>query len=213
MSILSFRPLLVSSLFLLGACSNTDAPSTSTGGPSAETIPGTAESLVVAGGCFWCVEHDMEAVPGVYEAVSGYGGGEKREATYRDHEGHREVVEIYYDPRETTYAELVHIFLRTIDPLDDGGQFCDRGYSYTTAIHYRTDAERRAAEAAIAAAEKALSREIVTPVEPISFVVEAEGYHQDYADQNPLRYKFYRTRCGRDQRVEEVWGQRAASAP
>jgi peptide-methionine (S)-S-oxide reductase len=197
--------LLLSLLAGLAAC-------TSESGQAAAddaTIPDDAESLVVAGGCFWCVESDFEKQPGVYEAVSGYSGGTKRDATYEDHAGHREVAEIYYDPQVTSYEELVRKFLRSIDVTDAGGQFCDRGYAYTTAIHYRTEAERDAAEAAVAEAEAQLGREIVTPVEPFDFFVKAEEYHQDYYEKNPVRYKFYRSRCGRDARVEEVWGDDA----
>lgn len=224
------RSIYLSFAFFIGligvvACAaETDAaissvPSSSSSAP----VPADAASLVVAGGCFWCVESDFEKQPGVYEAVSGYGGGQKRDATYRDHKGHREVVEIFYDRAVTDYATLVRTFLRSIDVTDAGGQFCDRGYAYTTAIHYRTDAEKSAAEAALAEAAAYLGETPVTPVEPIEFVVVAEDYHQDYyksQDRIASRfgivtkaeaYKGYRRGCGRDARVKAVWGDQAIS--
>ncbi|WOI54718.1 peptide-methionine (S)-S-oxide reductase MsrA [Parvularcula sp. LCG005] len=185
-------------------------------------VPASAKSLVVAGGCFWCVESDFEHRDDVYEAVSGYAGGEKRDATYKNHDGHREVVEVWYDPEATSYGELVRFFLRTIDVTDAGGQFCDRGHSYTTALHYRTPEEKAEAEAAISEAEDALGRKVVTPVEPLPFFVTAEDYHQDYykSDDRILSrfgyvekqdaYKGYREGCGRDKRVRAVWGDAAA---
>ena len=163
-------------------------------------------TIVLAGGCFWCVESDLEKLNGVGDVVSGYAGGESERPTYRDHAGHLEVVEAPYDPSVISYRALVDYFLRHIDPLDAGGQFCDRGHSYTTAIFYRTDAEKAAAEAAVAAAEQALGRPIVTPVRPLDRFWVAEDYHQNYYKENPLRYSFYRSRCGRDARVAEVWG-------
>ena len=216
-----FLTLLATALLPLAACGGSSSAADDT--TNANGIPDTARSLVVAGGCFWCVEKDFESRPDVYEAISGYAGGDNRDATYRNHEGHREVVEVYYDPSKTSYAELVHFFLRTIDVTDDGGQFCDRGHAYTTAIHYLTDEEREAAEAAVAEAETALGEEVVTAIEPLPFFVKAEDYHQDYYksdDTIPTRfglvkkkdaYKRYRKGCGRDARVREVWGDAAAT--
>lgn len=172
-------------------------------------IPEGTESLVVAGGCFWCVETDMAKKPGVVDVVSGYSGGDKRDATYRDHEGHREVVLITYDPAKTNYRTLVDSFLRTIDVTDAGGQFCDRGYAYTTAVHFDGAEEESAARAALEAAKAELGQNVVTAVEPRRFFVEAEGYHQDYAEKNPLRYNYYRRSCGRDRRVKALWGASA----
>lgn len=191
--------------FLLAACGGSNAASQH----DDAGVPQTAKSLVVAGGCFWCVESDFEKMEGVYEAVSGYSGGELKDATYRNHEGHREVVQVYYDPKVTNYAALIHDFLRTIDVVDAGGQFCDRGHSYTTAVHYKTDAERKAALAAIAEAEEYLGKSIATPVEELRFFVKAEDYHQDYYKKNPIRYGFYRNNCGRDRRVKALWGDEA----
>lgn len=219
-----FRLIALASLiFFLSACGSSAATDAADAPSASGAIPDSAESLVVAGGCFWCVEKDFESRADVYEAISGYAGGDNRDATYRNHHGHREVVEVYYDPAQTSYGELVRFFLRTIDVTDAGGQFCDRGRSYTTVIHYRSDSEKAEAEAAIAEAEAQLGLEIVTPVEPMPFFVTAEDYHQDYyksEDKIPTRfglltkadaYKRYRKGCGRDARVKEVWGEDAAT--
>ena len=162
--------------------------------------------VVLAGGCFWCVEADLEKLEGVGDVLSGYAGGRTTEPTYENHADHLEVVEAPYDPAQVTYRQIVDYFLRHIDPLDDGGQFCDRGHSYTTAIFYSNPEEKAAAEAAVKAAEAELGRSIVTPVRALDRFWIAEDYHQDYARENPLRYRFYRSRCGRDARVEAVWG-------
>ncbi len=165
------------------------------------------ETAVFAGGCFWCVEADLEKLDGVGDVVSGYAGGDLQNPSYRNHEGHLEVVRAPYDPSIISFRELTDYFLRHIDPLDDSGQFCDRGHSYTTAIFYQNAQQRTAAEAAVAAAEEELGREIVTPVRSLNRFWRAEEYHQDYYKKNPVRYKFYRTGCGRDRRVDAVWGK------
>ncbi|MEM9988924.1 MAG: peptide-methionine (S)-S-oxide reductase MsrA [Pseudomonadota bacterium] len=199
---------LYSLLFLaLAACANDKSDLAAAEGPT--VIPDSAKSLVVAGGCFWCVESDFEKREGVYEVTSGYSGGELRNATYQNHDGHREVVEIYYDPQVTGYATLVDEFLRSVDVLDPGGQFCDRGYSYSTAVHYRNEEEKTLAEEALQNASEVLGAPLATKAEPFNFFVTAEEYHQDYYKKNPVRYKFYRSRCGRDSRVKEVWGDAA----
>lgn len=216
-----FLTLVATALVTLAACGGGSSSAADDMKASSE-IPASARSLVVAGGCFWCVEKDFESRPDVYEAVSGYAGGTNRDATYRNHAGHREVVKVYYDPSKTSYAELVHFFLRTIDVTDDGGQFCDRGYAYTTAVHYQNDEEREIALDARREAESDLGRDVVTAVEPLEFFVKAEDYHQDYYksdDTIPTRfglvkkkdaYKRYRKGCGRDARVRAVWGDAAA---
>lgn len=165
-----------------------------------------AAFLVVAGGCFWCVESDFEKLDGVGDVLSGYSGGTKQNPTYRDHEGHLEVAKIPYDPSVISYRELVDYFFRHIDPLDDGGQFCDRGHAYTTAVFYQNAAEFEAANTAKAAAEAELGQPVVTPIRELDRFWIAEDYHQDYYKKNPVRYKFYRTSCGRDRRVRAVWG-------
>lgn len=183
-------------------------------------------SIVVAGGCFWCVESDFESVPGVIEAVSGFSGGTVPNPSYRDvtrgGTGHLEAVQITFDADILPLDQLLHMFLRSIDPLDAGGQFCDRGESYTTAIFVQTQAQRQAAEAAIAAASADLGQSVVTPIREAAPFYPAEAYHQDYHRSNAIMltrfgprrksvaYDLYRTACGRDARVERIWG---ASAP
>ena len=178
-----------------------------------EGVPEGAEVLMVAGGCFWCVESDFEQLGGVYEVVSGYAGGTSASPTYKSHvaEGHREVARIYYDPARHDYAGLVRTFLRSVDPTDAGGQFCDRGHSYTTAVFYGTDGEEEAARAAVAEAEAAIDEPVVTAVVPTAAFTAAEAYHQDFYEKNPVRYAYYRNGCGRDRRLAEVWGGDAFS--
>lgn len=166
---------------------------------------------IFAGGCFWCVESDFDAVPGVLETISGYAGGKGANPTYQTYErgGHREVVRIKFDPATVSYAELVNILLRTTDPTDPGGQFCDRGFAYTTAIYALNDAQAMDAKAEKIKAEAELGRPIATPVEGRAKFWPAEDYHQDYAARNPLRYWYYRSSCGRNRTVEALWGERA----
>ena len=166
---------------------------------------------VFAGGCFWCVESDFDQVKGVTETISGYIGGKGDNPTYKTHDanGDREAVRITYDPAVVTYAELLKTFFRSVDPTDDGGQFCDRGHSYTTAIYTLNDEQAAEAEAAKAEAEKALGRKIVTEIEPPAKFWPAEEYHQDFYTKSPVRYTYYRRACGRDQTVEKLWGDQA----
>jgi peptide-methionine (S)-S-oxide reductase len=186
---------------------------------TAFATPAKAEikSLIVAGGCFWCVESDFDHMAGVVATTSGYAGGEMQNPTYRNHGRHREVVKVDYDDKATDYRTLVSSFLRTIDPTDAGGQFCDRGHSYSTAIHAMGEEEAEVARDEIAAAEKILGRDIVTPVEDYPAFWEAEEYHQDYYLSQVKQltrfglvtrakaYKGYRKGCGRDQRVRQIW--------
>jgi peptide-methionine (S)-S-oxide reductase len=180
-----------------------------------------AETALVAGGCFWCVEADFEKVKGVTEVVSGYTGGKLENPTYDNHAGHVEAVEIRFDPAVISYAQVIHLFLRSIDVTDAGGQFCDRGDSYKSAIFVSSKAQKAAAEAALAEAEATLGRKVVTPVRQAGTFWEAEAYHQDYwksgeivltragPKQKKNAYKFYRSACGRDARVKELWGSEA----
>jgi peptide-methionine (S)-S-oxide reductase len=182
-----------------------------------------AETAIVAGGCFWCVESDFEKVAGVSEVVSGYSGGDSQNPTYRNHEGHYEAVEITFDPAVISYGELIGKFLRSVDVLDAGGQFCDRGDAYRTAIFVQGAGQRKAAEAAVAEAERVLGQQIVTPVLDAGQFWIAEDYHQDYYKGTDIiltragpkkqsnAYKFYRKSCGRDARVRELWGAEALS--
>ena len=187
-----------------------------------------AEDIVVAGGCFWCVEADFEKVSGVSEAVSGYTGGTTENPTYRQvtggDTGHYEAVRIDYDPDTVSARQLYDAFFRSIDPLDAGGQFCDRGDSYRTAIFVDGPEERQAAEAAKADAEAALGQDIVTSILDRQTFYLAEDYHQDYyksTERTLTRFGYidradayarYRDACRRDQRVRELWGDAAPFA-
>lgn len=182
-----------------------------------------ADTAIFAGGCFWCVEADLDKVPGVTATVSGYTGGTTENPTYKTYEdgGHREAVRIDFDPATVSYRTLVDIFLRTVDVTDANGQFCDRGHAYSTAIYALDDEQGTVARAAIAAAEKALGRTIVTPVERAGRFWPAEDYHQNYYQDGSWiltrfgyvsrasAYKGYREACGRDERVKAVWGAEA----
>ena len=181
-------------------------------------IAAAGDDLAVAtfaGGCFWCVESDFDTVPGVVETISGYTGGTVANPGYKQVSeggtGHREAVQIRYDPEQVSYERLLHIFWRSVDPTDGGGQFCDRGESYQTAIFAGNEKERRLAEASKEALEQStvLDEPVVTPIEPAGEFYPAEGYHQDYYTKNPVRYRFYRFSCGRDSRVQQVWGKQA----
>ena len=183
------------------------------------------ETAIVAGGCFWCVEADFEGVRGVIEVVSGYTGGSVANPTYRQvtrgGTGHYEAVEITYDPSVISYAAIIDMFLRSVDPTDAGGQFCDRGDSYRTAIFAKDREERAAAEAATAEAARALGRTVVTPILDAAPFYPAEDYHQDYYKSEEIiltrfgprskavAYGLYREACGRDARVKALWGAEA----
>jgi peptide-methionine (S)-S-oxide reductase len=189
----------VAALLLSGAASAANARAT--------------ETAIFAGGCFWCVESDFDRIPGVLETVSGYTGGTTPNPTYGQvtagGTGHREAVRITYDPARVDYGQLLTAFWHSVDPTDPGGQFCDRGVPYQTAIFVEGDEQRRLAEASKQAAERSLGQEIVTPIEAAGPFFPAEDYHQDYYRKNPLQYRFYRWNCGRDQRVRELWGESA----
>jgi peptide-methionine (S)-S-oxide reductase len=186
------------------------------------------ETLVVAGGCFWCVESDFETVPGVIGAVSGYAGGNLSNPTYQQvtkgGTGHFEAVQITFDPAKITRETLLNMFLRSVDPTDAGGQFCDRGDSYRTAIFVSDKGEKAVAQRAVAAARTALGQPIVTPILSAGRFWPAEDYHQDYYKgtklvltrfgprQQATAYKLYREACGRDARVKQIWGDAAPFA-
>ena len=190
----------------------------------AGTAVAKTEKALVAGGCFWCVEADFEKVKGVKEAVSGFAGGSSANPTYDSHEGHFEAVEITYDSSVISYDEILRLFLRSIDVTDAGGQFCDRGSAYKTAIFVSDAAQKAAATAAVAEAEAALGQPVVTPVKSATQFWPADEYHQDYWKSGDIvitragpkskknAYKFYRSACGRDARVKELWGAEAAFA-
>lgn len=167
------------------------------------------ETAIFAGGCFWCIEKDYEHVNGVVDVVSGYIGGETTNPSYKNHKGFVEAVKITYDPAVVSYKSLVDTFWRTVNPTDDGGQFCDRGYSYTTAIYAVDDMQAKLAETSKAEAEKVLGKAIVTPIHSMKPFYNSEDYHQDYYKKNPVRYNYYRKACGRNKTVEGLWGDEA----
>lgn len=176
-------------------------------------IPDGAKVAIFAGGCFWCVEKDFDHVPGVLKTISGYTGGHLDNPTYKDvvreTTGHREAVQVTYDPSKVTYDQLLDVFWRSVDPTDPGGQFCDRGESYTTAIYTLDDEQQVAAEASSKKAMEALGQQIATVIMPASMFYPAEDYHQDFYQKNPVRYRVYRLGCRRDARVEALWGDEA----
>ena len=174
-----------------------------------------AEKAHFAGGCFWCMESDFEGLPGVEDVVSGFTGGTARNPTYSgDHAGHYEAVEITYDPGIVSYRALLDHFWINIDPFDAIGQFCDKGPSYRTAIFVSTPEERRLAEQSKQKVQAMFpDQQVVTEILDAGTFYPIKGdesYHQDYYKKSPLRYRFYRFTCGRDQRLEEIWGERAA---
>jgi peptide-methionine (S)-S-oxide reductase len=181
------------------------------------------ETAIVAGGCFWCVESDFDKVKGVISTTSGYAGGTMKHPTYDNHEGNQEAVKIEFDSAIIPYDKLIARFLRTIDVTDSGGQFCDRGDAYVSAIFANPD-QKAAAEKAIADAGAALGEKIATPVKPLTTFTEAEDYHQNYHlgknrvftrfgwIKQSVAYEKYREGCGRDKQVKKVWGA-AAYAP
>jgi peptide methionine sulfoxide reductase msrA/msrB len=165
-----------------------------------------------AGGCFWCMEPPFEKLPGVSKVISGYTGGTTKNPTYKDVSygttGHVEAVQIYYDATQVSYKDLLEVFWRNVDPTDSGGQFVDRGDSYLTAIFYHDAEQNNLAQASKKQLEasKRYSMKIVTPIKQAGKFYAAEDYHQDYYRKNPVRYKYYRYRSGRDQFIEKVWG-------
>ncbi|MGB3279346.1 MAG: peptide-methionine (S)-S-oxide reductase MsrA [Pseudorhodobacter sp.] len=195
---------------------------------SAGAAQAATEKAIVAGGCFWCVESDFESVPGVKSVVSGYTGGKTANPTYKQvgkgGTGHYEAVEIRFDNSKISYAQILDLFFRSVDPTDAGGQFCDRGDSYRTAVFPLNAAQTSVAKAAKAAAAKALGRKIVTPIVAAGRFYKAEAYHQDYYKGSNIvitrrgpktqasAYAFYRKACGRDAKVKQLWGKAAAFA-
>ena len=171
------------------------------------------ETAVFAGGCFWCTESDFDKVKGVVATTSGYIGGHKKNPTYKEVSaggtGHTEAVKIDYDPGQVSYAELLKVFWRSIDPTMPDAQFCDHGSQYRSGVFYLNEEQKRLAMASKSELEmsKPFKESIVTEITQASMFYPAEDYHQDYHDRNPVRYKYYRWGCGRDARLEELWGK------
>jgi len=177
-------------------------------------INSLAEELILAGGCFWCLEHDLESLKGINFVQSGYSGGNLQNPTYENHDGHQEVVLVNYDSKLVSLSEIFRLYLRNIDPLDGKGQFCDRGDSYRPVIFFKGKIEESDAKNALVSA----SNELGVPLEKISVELKSKGqfwlaeeYHQDFAERNELKYQFYRFSCGRDQRLDKLWGDNARS--
>lgn len=167
-------------------------------------------TAIFAGGCFWCSEHDFESVPGVVDVVSGYTGGHVKDPTYEQVSaggtGHFEAIRVTYKPEVVSYQRLLEVFWRSIDPTDAGGQFCDRGNQYRSAIFYGDDKEKKLAEESKATLVKSGKfKDVATLILPAETFYPAEEYHQNYATKNPLRYQFYRYSCARDEKLKKLW--------
>jgi peptide-methionine (S)-S-oxide reductase len=176
---------------------------------------GKLEKATFAGGCFWCMEHPFDALPGVLSVTSGYTGGQKKDPTYQEVSaggtGHAEAVQIVYEPSRITYGKLLDVFWHNIDPTTKDRQFCDRGNQYRSAIFSHSEEQHRAALQSKEALEKVkpFREPIVTEIVPAGVFYPAEEYHQHYYKKNPIRYWYYRNGCGRDQRLKELWGSAA----
>ncbi len=204
------------SLSLLG-CSYPAVDAQSMPSPASVEVSDAANlaRATFSGGCFWCMEKPFDAIEGVVQTTSGYTGGQKANPTYKEvssgQTGHAESVEVLYDPKKVSYEKLLDVFWHNVDPLDSGGQFCDRGNQYRTSIFYHTEAQKQLAEASKQALEVSgqLPQPIATPIVAASLFYAAEDYHQNYYQTNPVRYRVYRFSCGRDQRLTELWGSEA----
>lgn len=203
------------SLWMIAGCELSNARNNSANiGQSDNRTPASssAEVAIFAGGCFWCTEADFDKVPGVISTTSGYIGGTVANPTYKQvssgKTGHLEAVQVHFDPAKISYAKLLAVFWPTIDPLTSNGQFCDHGPQYRSAIFYNNPEQKREAEASKAKLEAShrFSQPVVTEILPATEFYPAEEYHQDYYLKNPIRYKYYRSNCGRDARLAEVWG-------
>ncbi len=195
--------LVISGLLIFGV----------TGSASGEAPTADFAKATFAGGCFWCMEHPFDKLEGVVSTTSGYTGGHKPNPTYQEvsagSTGHAESVEILYDPTKISYAELLDVFWRNIDPTTPDRQFCDKGNQYRAAIYYHNRGQQQLAEQSkqVLESSKPFQPPIVTQIAAATEFYPAEEYHQDFYQNNPLRYKLYRYACGRDQRLEELWGK------
>jgi peptide-methionine (S)-S-oxide reductase len=184
------------------------------GGAAEVPRPEGSAVATFAGGCFWCMEPPFDALPGVLSTTSGYTGGHVADPSYdqvsEGGTGHAESVQVVYDPQRVRYAELLEVFWRNVDPLDGGGQFCDRGAQYRSAIFVHDAEQRRQAEESKREVTARLGKPVATQIVDAARFYPAEAYHQDYARRNPIRYRFYRGGCGRDARLRELWGEAPA---
>jgi len=181
------------------------------------TVTKNQKTAVFAGGCFWCIESDLKHVEGVISVYSGYSGGNIANPSYEmvssGTTGHYESIEVSYDPEKISYETLLDHFWQNVDPLDEGGQFCDRGEQYRAAIFYADDAEKAAAEKSRDHVAEVLGQDVKALLLERKPFYRAEDYHQDYSKKNPIRYKYYRQSCGRDRRVKELWEEKDIKAP
>lgn len=210
-----FSALVILSFLALAGC-GTQSPAQADGlvskaATSPAASPSNLATAIFAGGCFWCMEKPFDEIPGVVATTSGYTGGTLVNPTYeqvgRGGTGHFEAVKITYDPAKVSYQKLLDTYWLQVDPFDAFGQFCDKGETYLPAIFYANDTERKAAEAAREVLYARFKKPIVVQILPAKVFYDAEGYHQDYYQKNPLRYAYYRNGCGRDARLRAVWGQ------
>jgi peptide-methionine (S)-S-oxide reductase len=167
----------------------------------------SSDTAIFAGGCFWCMEAAFDEVDGVTETISGYAGGTKPNPTYGDHEGYLEAVKVTYDPAKVTYAKLLDHYWQNIDPFDPDFQFCDKGPAYHSAIFFSNDEEKKLAETTKQDIAARFKQTVATEIKPVTTFTAAEDYHQDYHNQNPVSYKYYKWGCGRAQRLAEIWGK------
>lgn len=192
---------------LAAACSGGAEAQARQGAPAVAT----RDTATFAGGCFWCVEEAFDKAAGVVKTTSGYTGGRTRNPTYEQVSaggtGHAEVVQVVFDPRKTSYAKLLDVFWRNVDPLTPNQQFCDEGPQYRSAVFYHDAEQRRQAEASKQALDGRFREPVVTEISQVGAFYPAEEYHQDYYTKNPVRYRFYKFSCGRAQRLAEVWGK------
>jgi peptide-methionine (S)-S-oxide reductase len=166
-----------------------------------------SKTAIFAGGCFWCVEEAFDKVNGVTETISGYAGGTTPNPTYGAHEGYKEAVKVTYDPAKVSYATLLDTYWHNIDPFDPDGQFCDKGSAYQSVIFVSDDEEKKLADQTKQEIADRFRQKVVTEITPATTFTAAEDYHQDFHNQNPVSYKYYKWRCGRAQRLEEIWGK------
>ena len=171
------------------------------------------EEAIFAGGCFWCMEGPYDKLDGVISTTSGYTDGQVKNPTYKQvssgNTGHTEAVKIEYDPGKISYEKLLEVFWVNIDPLTANAQFCDHGSQYRSGIYYKNAAQKAAALASLKRIQAKFDKPVVTEIDPASTFYPAEEYHQNYYQKNPVRYKYYRWSCGRDQRLKELWGDNA----
>ncbi|MDQ3556455.1 MAG: peptide-methionine (S)-S-oxide reductase MsrA [Gemmatimonadota bacterium] len=209
-------PILLG-LLVVAACARSEAADAQAQQTRAPSATGQQAVATFAGGCFWCMEPPFDRMDGVISTTSGYTGGRTANPTYKQVSaggtGHAEVVRVVYDPSRVSYEQLLHVFWRNVDPLTANAQFCDRGDMYRTAIYVHGAEQRRAAEASKRSLEAAgrLPGRIVTEITDATTFYPAEEYHQDYYTKNPVRYKYYRTTCGRDRRLKQLWGAEAGA--